>query len=92
MNDNTRRNAYCTTQTKTFTSSRRRNTNTDQENTNKRTKSNKTVEKKDGQTWKEDEIVYIDGKIYVLKTDNFKMKYSVTTIIYQMSDIQDNTE
>ena len=46
-NNNTRWNAYCTTQTRTSTNNRRRNTNTDQENPNKRTRSNKTIKEKE---------------------------------------------
>jgi len=41
------------------------NTRTNQENPNKRTRSNKTVGEKDKQSWEENRIVYINGKIYV---------------------------
>ena len=39
--------------------------NKDQENPNKRTRNNKTVEEKNRQLWKENRIVYIDNKIYI---------------------------
>ena len=34
----------------------------------------KELEKKDGQSWKEDGIVYMDGKIYVLNNQKIKEK------------------
>ena len=65
MNNKPRWNAYCTTQKRTSINNRRRNTGTNQENLNKETRSNKTVEEKDRQSQKKNRIVYIDGKIYV---------------------------
>ena len=46
MNNKLRWNTYHTTQTRTSTSSRKRNTRTNQKNPNKETRSNKTVGKK----------------------------------------------
>ena len=45
-NNKLRWNAYCTTQKRTSTSNGRRNTRTNQENPNKRTRSNETVGEK----------------------------------------------
>jgi len=45
-NNNSRWNTYCTTQARTSTSKGKRNRRKNQENPNKRTRSNKTVEKK----------------------------------------------
>ena len=45
-NNKPRWNAYCTTQTRTSTSNRRKNTRMNQENPNKGTRSNKTIEEK----------------------------------------------
>ena len=50
MNNKPRWNAYCTTQKRTSINNRRRNTGTNQENLNKETRSNKTVEEKDRQS------------------------------------------
>ena len=65
MKNKPRWNAYCTTQKRTSINNGRRNTGTNQENPNKGTRSNKTVEEKNRQSWKENRIVYIDNKIYV---------------------------
>ena len=65
MKNKPRWNAYCTTQKRTSINNERRNTGTNQENPNKGTRSNKTVEEKNGQSWKENRIVYIDNKIYI---------------------------
>jgi len=46
MNNKSRWNTYHTTQTRTFTNKRRKNTRMNQENPNKGTRSNKTVGEK----------------------------------------------
>jgi len=46
MNNKPRWNTYCTTQTRTFTSNRKKNTRTNQKNPNKRTRSNKIIGEK----------------------------------------------
>ena len=45
-NNNSRRNTYCTTQTRISTKKRKRKTSINQENTNKKKKVTKTLEKK----------------------------------------------
>ena len=45
-NDNSRQNTHCTTQIKTFTNNKRKNTNMNQEDTNKRKRNNKNIGKK----------------------------------------------
>ena len=45
----------------------------------------KKLEKEDGQSWKEDEIVYIDGRIYML--NNWKLKEKILQENHDPADI-----
>ena len=45
----------------------------------------KELEKKDGQSWEEDRIVYVDGRIYVL--NNWKIKKKILQKNYELANI-----